>query len=45
MKMYPVELDNKYGYIDENGKTIVPFIFDYADEFEDEMGFVEVDGL
>ncbi|MBL1407595.1 WG repeat-containing protein [Sphingobacterium faecale] len=35
--------DGKYGYIDENGKTVIPFKFTFANTFSDDMAAVAED--
>ncbi|MDR2282322.1 MAG: WG repeat-containing protein [Sphingobacterium sp.] len=35
--------DGKYGYIDENGKTVIPFKFTFANTFSDNMAAVAED--
>jgi hypothetical protein len=39
-----VKKDGKYGYINQSGKTIVPFIYDRTYDFSDGIGRVEKDG-
>ncbi|KFC23747.1 WG repeat-containing protein [Epilithonimonas lactis] len=34
-------IDNKFGFIDENGKIIIPIKYDYCNEFEDGFSIIE----
>ncbi|MFT4205430.1 MAG: WG repeat-containing protein [Chitinophagaceae bacterium] len=36
--------DSKYGFIDESGKLVIPFRYDYADGFRDGVASVTLDG-
>ncbi|MGP1612778.1 MAG: WG repeat-containing protein [Catonella sp.] len=35
-------LENRYGYIDEKGKVITPFEYDYAEDFKDGLAIVHI---
>ena len=37
--------DDKYGYIDKNGKVIIDFVYDYATSFSKGMAYVEKNGV
>lgn len=39
-----VEYKNKYGFIDEKGKEVIPLNYDYAEDFYDGVTVVEKDG-
>lgn len=41
--MILAKMDEKYGYIDKNGKIIIDFIYDYATGFSKGMAYVEKD--
>ena len=36
--------EEKYGYIDTTGRLLIDFIFDYADQFEQKLAYVEIGG-
>ncbi len=42
-KLKAFEKEGKWGYIDNAGKTVIPFIYDYADEFYDGFAAVRID--
>lgn len=40
----PVQKNGKYGYIDSNGKVVIPLQYDWCDKFSDGLAPVEKDG-
>ncbi|MES2779466.1 MAG: WG repeat-containing protein [Bacteroidota bacterium] len=44
-KYYPVEMRNKWGYMDAEGSMVLPATFDYADEFYEGLAIVAVRNL
>jgi hypothetical protein len=38
--LLPVQLNEKWGYIDVNGKEVIPCIYDHAERFTEGMGMV-----
>lgn len=44
-KYYPVEMKNKWGYMNAEGSITLPATFDYADEFYDGLAVVAVRNL
>ena len=44
-RLIVVRKDNKYGFIDLNGKKVVSFIYDYVGEFNDGLCLVKKNGL
>lgn len=42
--LWPVEQNNKWGYIDNTGRLIVPFKFDYAADFSEGLAAVSIKG-
>lgn len=40
--LWPVEQDNKWGYIDKTGRLIIPFKFDGAGNFSEGLAAVEI---
>jgi len=44
-KLFPIEKNGKWGYMDKEGKLALPFQYDYADEFMDGMAVVAVKNL
>lgn len=40
----PVEKNGKYGYIDSNGKVVIPLQYDWCDKFSEGLGPVGKDG-
>jgi hypothetical protein len=40
--LWPVEQHNKWGYIDQTGRLIIPFTFDGADNFSDGLAAVSL---
>jgi len=40
-QLYPVIKNEKYGYIDENGKLVIEPAYDYAEAFSDGIGLVK----
>lgn len=43
-KLYPIEINGKYGYVDRTGKVEIDPIFDEAEDFEDLSAVVEING-
>ena len=39
-----VEKDGKYGFVDKSGKVVIPFIYDWANDFKDGLAMVVKDG-
>lgn len=44
-KLYPVEMKNKWGYMNTEGKMMLPFEYDYADEFQEGLAVVAVKNM
>ncbi|MES2558939.1 MAG: WG repeat-containing protein [Bacteroidota bacterium] len=44
-KYYPVEIKYKWGYMDAEGRLVLPATFDYADEFYEGLAVVAVRNL
>jgi hypothetical protein len=42
--LWPVEQQNKWGYLDKTGQLIIPFKFDYATDFSEGLAAVEIKG-
>jgi hypothetical protein len=42
--MAPVSVDDRFGYIDQNGKTVIPFSFDMAYSFHSSLAQVTIKG-
>jgi WD40 repeat protein len=42
--LFPIERNDRWGYIDRSGKIIVEPRFEYAEEFSEGLGAVKVDG-
>jgi hypothetical protein len=42
--LLPVEIDGKWGYIDDNGKLIIPATYSEAGYFNDDLAAVQKDG-
>src|SRR3712207_686646 len=43
-ELYPVIVDKKYGYINDKGELIIDTVYDYAEEFCDDLAIVGVQG-
>lgn len=41
-KLYPIKVNNKFGYIDVNGKKVIEPQYDNADEFIDSFAIVKI---
>ena len=39
-KLFPIEVKGKFGYMDQNGKMAIPPMYDYADEFIEDLAVV-----
>lgn len=44
-KIFPEEQDGKYGYVNLEGKLVIPYQFDSADYFREGLALVEENGL
>ena len=40
--MHLVKIGNKWGYINKNGKIVIPLKYDYADDFRDNLAWVRL---
>ena len=40
--MYLVKIGNKMGYINKNGKIVIPLKYDYAHDFRDNLAWVRL---
>ena len=39
-KLFPIEIKGKFGYMDQTGKMIIPALYDYADDFSEDLAVV-----
>jgi hypothetical protein len=44
-KLFPIEIKGKFGYMDQTGKMIIPAMYDYADDFSEDLSVVALHNL
>ncbi len=42
--LFPIEQNKKWGYIDRDGKTVIPPQFEFAEEFSEGLALVQLNG-
>lgn len=45
VKLYPIEVKGKLGYMDQTGKMVIPPMYDYADDFSEGLAVVALHNL
>jgi hypothetical protein len=41
-RLFPVQIDDRYGYIDQQGELVIPARFDYADAFSEGLAVIRL---
>lgn len=44
ISLHPVQINGKYGYVDESGRVVINLQFDYADLFREGLALVRIGG-
>ena len=44
-KLFPVEIKGKFGYMDQTGKMVISPMYDYADDFSEDLAVVALHNL